>query len=139
MRYLKMIIGLAKGEMLGFVGSEKQRILRFSGSKFLKLINIIQSKGSEMAIDGRGETEMRCIVFVERKLVSQALQYMIWKLQISTVTDVGFCFSASTRKSVKDPREKEIENMEKCRMKETLARFRSGIVNVLVSTSVVEE
>ena len=53
--------------------------------------------------------------------------------------DVGFCYSSNANRKVKDPREIEDVNKEKHRMKGTLRKFRLGAVNVLLSTSVVEE
>ena len=41
--------------------------------------------------------------------------------------------------NVKDPRDREEVVSAKKRMKETLRKFRTGAVNVLISTSVVEE
>ena len=82
---------------------------------------------------------MRCIVFVERKLSSMALYYLIWMLKLPTVVDVGYTYSSNANRNVKDPRERMEVNKEKRRMKETLRQFRTGAVNVLVSTSVVEE
>ena len=63
---------------------------------------------------------MRCIVFVERKLTSLALQYLIWKLKLSSVTDVGYCYSANSDRNVNDPREREEVNKEKQKMKDTI-------------------
>ena len=82
---------------------------------------------------------MRCIVFVERKLTSLALQYLIWKLKVSSVTDVGYCYSANSDRNVNDPREREEVNKEKQKMKDTIRKFRTGAINALVSTNVVEE
>jgi hypothetical protein len=72
-------------------------------------------------------------------LTSLALRYLIWKLELATVVDVGYCYSANANRNVKDPREAEEVNKEKHRMKEILKKFRTGAVNVLVSTSVLEE
>ena len=134
-KYFSSIVRIATSHILGFNGSEKEKILKFSGSKVLKLIEIIENKGFGQS----EEKEMRCIVFVERKLTSLALHYLIWKLKLATVVDVGYCYSANANRNVKDPREAEEVNKEKHRMKETLRKFRVGAVNILVSTSVVEE
>ena len=136
-KYFKSIVRIAQSQMIksGFSGSEKEKILKFSGSKVLKLIEIIENKGFGQS----EEMEMRCIVFVERKLISLALKYLIWKLELATVVDVGHCYSANANRNVKDPRDIEEVGKEKHRMKETLRKFRTGAVNVLVSTSVVEE
>ena len=134
-KYFSSIVRIATSHILGFNGSEKEKILKFSGSKVLKLIEIIENKGFGQS----EEKEMRCIVFVERKLTSLALHYLIWKLELATVVDVGHCYSSNANRKVKDPREIEEVKKEKHRMKETLRKFRLGAVNVLLSTSVVEE
>ena len=138
-KHFKSIIRIAKSQMLGFSGTEEDKILRFSGSKVLKLIEVLKNKGFGREVQNSGDNEMRCIVFVERKLSSMALHYLIWKLKLPSVVDVGFAYSSSANRNVKDPREREEVNKEKHRMKETLRQFRTGAVNVLVSTSVVEE
>ena len=104
-----------------------------SGSKVRKLIEMIENKGFGQ------RKEMSCIVFVERKLTSMALHYLIWKLELATVVDVGYCYSSNAIREVNYAREIEEVNVEKHRMKETLRKFRFGAVNVLLSTSVVEE
>ena len=88
---------------------------------------------------GSTGTEMRCIIFVERKLTARALVFLIWRMGLSSVKDVGFIHSTSAGKSVKDPRDREDVSLEIRKMSETLQKFREGRINVLVSTSVVEE
>ena len=134
---LKTCVRMANSQMLGFVGSEQEKIIRFTSRKALKLKEIIEKKG--FAKETSEEADMRCIIFVERRLISLALQHLIWKLKLPTVTDVGYCHSSNANRNVKDPREREEVVSAKHRMKETLRKFRTGTVNVLISTSVVEE
>jgi endoribonuclease Dicer len=130
-------VRMAKSQMLGFEGSEQEKIIRFTSRKALKLKEIIEKKG--FAKETREEVDMRCIIFVERRLITLALQHLIWKLNLPTVTDVGYCHSSNANRNVKDPREREEVVSAKHRMKETLRKFRTGAVNLLISTSVVEE
>ena len=138
-KHFKSIVRIAKSQMLGFSGTEEEKILKFSGSKVLKLIEVLKNRELAQVTESSGDKDMRCIVFVERKLSSMALYYLIWMLKLPTVVDVGYTYSSNANRNVKDPRERMEVNKEKRRMKETLRQFRTGAVNVLVSTSVVEE
>ena len=115
--------------------TEKEKLVKYSSSKVLKLIEILEMKGYSSC----STKEMRCIIFVERKLHARALQYLLWKMELRSVVDVGFIHSSNAGKNVKDPRDREDICGEKRKMSETLKKFREGKVNVLVSTSVVEE
>ena len=64
-KHLRTILKIARSQMLGFVGSEKEKILKFSGGKAVKLCEIIKAKGFDMTRDGAGEKNgMRCIIVV---------------------------------------------------------------------------
>ena len=51
-------------------------------------------------------------------------KYLIWKLKVSSVTDVGYCYYANANRIVEDPRKKtEVVNKEKHKMKDTIRKF----------------
>ena len=131
---LGRMLDVVSMEFKGLSESETEKIRRYSCSKLLKLFEMIEMKGL-----GSLRSEMRCIIFVERRLTARALVYLIWRMGLSSVKDVGFVHSTSTGRSVKDPRDREDVSLETRKMSETLQKFREGQVNVLVSTSVVEE
>ena len=56
--------------------------------------------------------EMRCIVFIERKLTPLALHYLTWKLELVMVVDVVYCYSSNANRKVNDAREIEEVNKE---------------------------
>ena len=114
---------------------EKDKIVSFTSAKVLRLVDLLWNKAG-MKVTAQ---EMRCIIFVERKLTATALQYILSKLEIPSILDVGHVFSCNNNRNVKDPIERKDIISEKRRMNQTLKRFRSGELNVLVSTSVVEE
>ena len=125
--------------MKEFSEQESDKILQYSSPKVLKLIDILKNYESTSEGASNEHCSMRCIVFVQTKMVAKALQYLLWKLRLKTITDVGFVHSANMGRNVKDPREREDVRGQKRKMKETLRQFRAGKVNVLCSTSVVEE
>ena len=49
-----LILRIAKSQMLGFKGSEEDKIIKFSGGKALKLFDIIRAKGIAMTSAGEG-------------------------------------------------------------------------------------
>ena len=131
---LGRMLDMVSKEFRGHRETESEIIRKYSCSKLLKLFEIIEMRGF-----GSIGTEMRCIIFVERKLTARALVFLIWRMRLTSVKDVGFIHSTSAGKSVKDPRDREDVSLEIRKMSETLQKFREGRVNVLVSTSVVEE
>lgn len=131
---LGRMLDVVSKELRGLRESETEKIRKYSCSKLLKLFEIIEMKGF-----GSLRAEMRCIIFVERKLTARALVFLIWRMGLTSVKDVGFIHSTSAGRSVKDPRDREDVSLETRKMSETLQKFREGRINVLVSTSVVEE
>ena len=131
---LMRMLDVVTNEFRGLRESEKEKIRKYSCSKLLKLFEIIEKKGF-----GSASKDMRCIIFVERKLTARALVFLIWRMGLSSVKDVGFIHSTNAGRGVKDPRDREDVSLETRKMSETLQKFREGQINVLVSTSVVEE
>lgn len=116
-------------------GVGKEKVVFFTSAKVMRLVGLLGEQ------DGKKDrnTELRCIVFVERKLTATALQYILSQMEIPSVQAVGHVFSCNSNRNVKEPQERAEINSEKRRMNQTLQRFRTGEINVLVSTSVVEE
>ena len=57
----------------------------------------------------------------------------------SLFCDFGYCYYANAYRNVEDPRKRAEMIKEKHKMKDTNRKFRTRAINVLVSTSVVEE
>ena len=118
-----------------YQGPEKDKILFFTSAKVLKLAEILEKKAGLQV----SPQEMRCIVFVEKKLTATALRLILSKLEIVSILEVGHVYSCNSNKNVKDASERKEIVSEKKVMNQKLKKFRSGEINVLVSTSVVEE
>lgn len=101
-------------------GPESVKIKFLSNQKILKLLEIIEGKNQIR----ENSKELRCIIFVERIITAKALHYLIWKMKLKTVVDVGFVHSANAGKNVKDPRLREDDSNEFGKMSETLEKFR---------------
>ena len=130
-RRLQQVAALAELEMLDTNEAEEQKILQHSSAKVKALVQELQT--------GATGGLMRCIVFVERKLVAQALACLLGSLAIQGVRGVDWAYSANRGSNVKDPQERlEVQSIKR-KLRGTLTKFRKGEVNVLVSTSVVEE
>ena len=114
----------------------KEKIVYFTSAKVMSLVGILGEQGRN---EDTTAEPMRCIVFVERKLTATALQLILSQMEIPSVLAVGHVFSCNSNRNVKEPQERVEINSEKRRMNQTLQRFRTGEINVLVSTSVVEE
>ena len=112
-------------------GPGEAAILASCSAKVRTLVEVVRTRAAE--------GEMRCIVFVERKLVAQALALLLAGLRLPGVAGVDFAYSASKGRNVKDEQDRKAVSSIKRKVRETLASFRSGGTNVLVSTSVVEE
>ena len=133
-RRLKEVAAMAGLQMLDFRGSQEEKVLAFSSLKVAALARELRAWAGEL----------RCIVFVERKLVAQALACLLADLQLPGVRGVDFAYSASAGRHVKgDPAKLQevfrAQSSAKRKLKDTLRNFRRGEVNVLVSTNVVEE
>ena len=121
-------VGALAGEV---EGPGEAAILASCSAKVRTLVEVVRARAAE--------GEMRCIVFVERKLVAQALALLLAALHLPGVAGVDFAYSASKGRNVKDEQDRKVVSSIKRKVRETLASFRSGGTNVLVSTSVVEE
>ena len=117
-------------------GVGKDKVVFFTSAKVMSLVGIL---GEQDRVKDNTADAMRCIVFVERKLTATALQFILSQMEIPSVLAVGHVFSCNSNRNVKEPQERVEINSEKRRMNQTLQRFRAGKINVLVSTSVVEE
>ena len=131
---LKEVGAMAGLQMLDFRGSQEEKVLAFSSLKVVALARELRAWTGEL----------RCIVFVERKLVAQALACLLADLQLPGVRGIDFAFSAKAGRHVKgDPAKLQevfrAQSSAKRKLKDTLRNFRRGEVNVLVSTNVVEE
>ena len=54
-----------------------------------------------------------------------SIQYLIWKLKVSSVTDFGYCYYANAYRNVEDPRKRAEMIKEKHKMKDTNRKFRT--------------
>jgi endoribonuclease Dicer len=128
---LQEVAALAGLQMLDWRGGEPERALAFSSPKVAVLAAELRAR----AAGG----QMRCIVFVQRQLVAQALALLLASLELPGVTGVDYAFSGSRGRNVKDAGDRAEISSIKRRLRGVLMRFRNGDINVLVSTSVVEE
>ena len=117
---LKEVTQIVKSLLKSIPGSESVKIKFLSNQKILKLLEIIEGKNQIC----ENSKELRCIIFVERIITAKALHYLIWKMKLKTVVDVGFVHSANAGKNVKDPRLREDDSNEFGKMSETLEKFR---------------
>ena len=112
-----------------------QSLKNLSSTKVLKLIE--QIRGDE------DEETKRTIVFVQKQFHTETLSKIIKNfsrvdpLLSGVITD--FAFSPGSNLNVKDPMEREQINNNRRKLRETLAKFKDGRVNTLISTSVIEE
>ena len=112
-----------------------QSLKDLSSTKVLKLVELIGGDKDE-------ETK-RTIVFVKKQFHTETLSKIIkdFSRLDSTLNWVitDFAFSPGSNLNVKDPRAREQINNNRRKLRETLAKFKDGRVNTLISTSVVEE
>ncbi|KAF1865258.1 hypothetical protein Lal_00004632 [Lupinus albus] len=95
--------------------------LKYISPKLLELIKIFQSFGESI--------QMSCLIFVERKLTAKLLEKIVKKVsQISHFT-VSYITGGNTAVDALTPK----------KQKEILDSFRSGEVNLLITTDVAEE
>ena len=103
-----------------------------SSKKLMKLIEIL-----------RNNTDCRTLVFVEQKFSAEAICSILEKFASLDVelraVKPDFAFSPGAKMNPKDPDQRQFINEERKKLKNTLANFRIGVTNTLVSTSVVEE
>ena len=137
---LAQIFEEAKKVFNSHEGVGKDKVVFFTSAKVMSLVEILgeQERKTDSTTDATTDA-MRCIVFVERKLTATALQFILSQMEIPSVLAVGHVYSCNSNRNVKEPQERVEINSEKRRMNKTLQRFRAGEINVLVSTSVVEE
>jgi len=135
---LNAIQDILNRELDKFKGSELDKIVRFSSSKVLKLLHLLQKE----TVEGHVE-KMRSIIFVERKFSAQVLSNMLNEISILDPNfshlKVDYSFSPGKNLCVKDKSHRNEIKQENKDLFSKLKRFRNGDINVLVSTSVVEE
>ena len=102
------------------------------------MVSLVKVLEDQEAVKGLAK-EVRCLIFVERKLVAQALAHLLRNLQMRSFSRVEFVYSANSNKNVKDPQERQEVMSLKVKMKSALRNFRTGATQILVATSVVEE
>lgn len=121
-----------------FKQDKLEKIRRFSSSKVLKLLDLLKKDTVE------GHTEkMRSIIFVDRKFTAQVLSNILDEISFLDPSyyhlKVDYTFSPGKKLSVKDKSHRVQINTENKDLFSKLKRFRNGDINVLISTSVVEE
>merc|ERR1712126_653751 len=110
----------------------KQSLISLSSRKLLKLIEILRSK-----------SECRSLVFVEEKFSAETVCSVLQEFSRCDPElrhlKTDFAFSPGAKLNPKDADQRKIINEERRKLSTTLANFRSGLTNTLVSTSVCEE
>ena len=108
---------------------------KLSSPKVLKLVEQIRGEAD-------GEIK-RTIVFVQKQFHTETLAKIMKKFSQLDPNLSGirtdFVFSPGSNLNVKDPNEREQINNNRRKLRETLAKFKDGRVNTLISTAVVEE
>ena len=113
-----------------------QSLVSLVSSKVLYLVKKIKE-------ESRGGEIRRTIVFVEKQYHAETLSDILRKFSrcddelSSILTD--FAFSPGSNLNVKNPSQRETINNNRRRLRATLAKFKDGRVNTLISTSVIEE
>ena len=111
-----------------------QSLKNLSSPKVLTLVDQIKGDTDEIK---------QTIVFVDRQFHSETLSKIIKKFsqldpKLKGVT-TDFVFSPGSNLNVRDPNDREEINNNRRKLRETLAKFKEGTVNTLISTAVVEE
>ena len=117
--------------------SNLEMLTNLSSRKVLKLTDQLKIGSEEGAI------EKRAIVFVEQKFTAETLCKILEEYsrldQTLNHLKPDFANSPGSNLNCKDPRQREIINHERKKLKTTLAKFKTGTTNTIVSTSVIEE
>ena len=118
---LKEVAAMAGLQMLDFRGSQEEKVLAFSSLKVAALAGELRAWVGEL----------RCIVFVERKLVAQALACLLADLQLPGVMGVDFAYSASAGRHVKgDPAQlQEVFRAQSSAKRKLKDKLRQGHIN----------
>ena len=82
-----------------------------------------------MFVEQKFTAETLCKILEEYSRLDQTLNHL----------KPDFAYSPGSNLNCKDPRQREIINHERKKLKTTLAKFKTGTTNTIVSTSVIEE
>ncbi|PKA63342.1 Endoribonuclease Dicer like 3a [Apostasia shenzhenica] len=93
----------------------------YISTKLCQLLQIFQSFGTS--------TEVRCLVFVERKIIARVLELVIKKISYLSDLSVAYLTGGGTT----------VDTLTKKMQKDTLDLFRLGKVKILLTTDVAEE
>ena len=117
--------------------SNIQLLKNLSSKKVLKLTDQLKISSTE------GSVEKRAIVFVEKKFTAESLCKILKEFsrldQRLNHMEPDFAYSPGSNLNCKDPRQRDLINHERKKLKDTLAKFKAGTTNTIVSTSVIEE
>ena len=133
--------------------NDLQKFQLLSTDKVIQLVNILETfkltRPSSPDMDGSGEEEipLKAIIFVQERQIAAALASLLsWLAEMNKPAlghlKVSYIVGGNTSKMFKEPGQKlflELAEKEQLRMEQTLREFRGGLLNCLVSTSVLEE